>query len=265
MGNTTYFPTAAAALAALTLALFVDSSAIWPADAAPAPAAPTAIIANPPAAPAAPTAIISNPQGAPAAPSAAAPASANSPLQPRIIVIDRNYILQTSSAGKDMLAQAQNFSKQAETQFKTEETQLTNEAGQIQQQLAILSPEVRDQKEKEFTIKQQAFQTRVTQRQAEIQAGFNKAARQIEVALEPILKAIMVERGANMVLDRQSVILSAVDIDITPVAVQRLDKALPHVKVELTPVPAGATAAAGPPRAGTPSLIPGAAVPGGRR
>ena len=142
-----------------------------------------------------------------------------------------------------MLAQAQNFSKQAETQFKTEETQLTNEAGQLQQQLAILSPEVRDQKEKEFTAKQQAFQARVAQRQAEIQAGFNKAARQLEVALEPILKALMVERGANMVLDRQSVILSTVDIDVTPLAVQRLDKALPHVKVELTAVPAGAAAA----------------------
>ena len=63
---------------------------------------------------------------------------------------------------------------------------------------------------------------------------------QLEVALEPILKQLMVERGANMVVDRSAVILSTVDIDVTPVAVQRLDKTLPHVKVELTPVPAGA-------------------------
>ena len=257
MSNTTYFRTAAALAA---LALFLDGSAIWRADAAPAPSAPTAVIANPPTA-SAPTAIIANPQApiapaaaqAPAALPAGAAASANAPVQPRIIVIDRNFILQTSSAGKDMLAQTQTLSKQAEAQFKTEDGQLTTEAGQIQQQLAILSPEVRDQKEKEFTAKQQAFQGRVSQRQAEIQAGFNKAARQIEVALEPILKAIMVERGANMVLDRQSVILSAVDIDVTPAAVQRLDKSLPHVKVELTPVSAGAAAA---PRPGTPSLLP---------
>jgi Skp family chaperone for outer membrane proteins len=143
-----------------------------------------------------------------------------------------------------MITQAQNLSKPAETQFKTEEQALATEAGQLQQQLAIMAPDVRDQKEKDFTAKQQAFQGRVQQRQAEIQAGFNKAARQLEVALEPILKAVMLERGANMVLDRASVILSSVDVDITPVAVQRLDKALPHVKVELTAAPA-ATAAAG--------------------
>jgi len=202
----------------------------------------------------APNAVIANPTAAPVAP----PAAANAPVTPRIIVIDRNFILQRSSAGQDMLAQAQNLSKQADTQFKTEEAQLANEATQLQQQLAILAPDVRDQKEKDFTNKQQAFQGKVTQRQAEIQAGFNKAAHQLEVALEPILKGLMAERGANMVLDRASVILSTVDIDVTPLAVQRLDKALPHVKVELTAVPA-ATVAAAPKAPAT--IVPGVAPP----
>jgi outer membrane protein len=176
-------------------------------------------------------------------------------------VIDRNFILQRSSAGQDMLNQVQTLSKAAETEFKTQEQQLATEAGQLQQQLAILAPDVRDQKEKEFTTKQQAFQGRVQSRQQEIQAGFNKAARQVEVALEPILKAIMVERSANMVLDRSAVILSAADVDVTPVAVQRLDKALPHVKVELTAV-AGAPAAPRPTT--TPAITPATPAPGRR-
>ena len=115
----------------------------------------------------------------------------------------------------------------------------------------------------EHSGKQQAFQTRVTQRQADIQAGFAKAARQVEVALEPILKALMAERGANMVLDRTSVIISSVDIDVTPIAVQRLDKALPRVKVEVTPTPpatvAAAPAAAPRPAAAVPAATPAAA------
>lgn len=242
---------AVAALSVLTLALLLAGSDIGPADAqaAPAPTAPPR-----PAVAAPPTAAVVAPPAAPAAPAAASVPAA----QPRIIVIDRSFILQRSSAGQEMLAQAQNLSKAAETQFKTEETALATEAGQLQQQLAIMAPDVRDQKEKDFTAKQQAFQGRVAQRQAEIQAGFNKAARQVEVALEPILKTLMVERGANMVMDRSSVILSTVDIDVTPVAVQRLDKALPHVKVELTAVPAGAAAA----RPGAPAIVPPAA---GRR
>jgi outer membrane protein len=270
--------TIAASFGALSLAVLIAQSQSGPAHAQAAPAAPATapgvVVARPPAttapAAAASGAVVARPPAAaPAAPAAAGPAApppgtgltvpAGGGAIPRVIVIDRNFILQRSSAGQEMLQQAQNLSKQAETEFKTQEAALTTEAGQLQQQLAIMAPDVRDQKEKDFTAKQQAFQARVTQRQAEITAGFNKTARQLEVALEPILKTIMAERGANMVLDRTSVILSSVDVDVTPVAVQRLDKALPHVKVELTAVPAAAAAAA--PRPTTaPVLAPTAPV-----
>src|SRR5258705_10340516 len=152
-----------------------------------------------------------------------------------------------------MVTKTQNLTKQAETQFRTEETALQGEAVQLQQQMAILAADVRAQKEKDFTEKQQAFQTRVQLRQTQIQAGFNNAARQLEVALDPILQTIMRERGANMVLDRSAVIVAAVDVDVTGLAVQRLDRALPHIKVELGQAPAAPTAAAAP-------AAPGAAV-----
>jgi len=257
---------AATALAALTLTFVLDGAAAAP---APAPAAaagaPNIVVARPPApGAAAPAAAVAAPPPAlaGAAPSVAGVAPGGA--QPRIIVIDRNFILQRSSAGQDMLNQVQTLSKAAETEFKTQEQALATEAGQLQQQMAIMAPDVRDQKEKEFTGKQQAFQARVQQRQAEIQAGFNKAARTVEVALEPILKAIMVERSANMVLDRSAVILSSADVDVTPVAVQRLDKALAHVKVELTPVAAGAPAAPRPTTAPTITPPPGPAAAGRR-
>jgi outer membrane protein len=239
------------AVAMVAGSMAIASAVSFDAFGATAPTAePKAVIANP---------VISNPVATAAPTPAPAPAAAPSgPPTPRIIVIDRNFILQRSSAGKDMVNQVQTLSKQSETEFKTQETQLATEANQLQQQLAILAPDVRDQKEKEFTSKQQAFQTKVAQRQAEIQAGFNKAAHQLEVALEPILKGIMIERGANMVVDRSAVILSTVDIDVTPVAVQRLDKALPHVKVELTAAPPAAAVAAAP-RASAPAVVPAAA------
>jgi Skp family chaperone for outer membrane proteins len=254
---------AAAAFAVIMFALLVQASDIGSADAqaATAPArpatAPGIVVANPPAGPA----TVATPPPAAPAPAPAAAAAASGAATPRIIVIDRNFILQRSSAGQDMMSQVQNLTKAAETQFRTEETQLATEAGQLQQQLAILAPDVREQKEKDFTNKQQGFQGRVSQRQAEIQAGFSKAARQVEVALEPILRQIMAERGANMVMDRSAVILSTVDIDVTPVAVQRLDKTLPKVKVELTAVPAAPAGAVAARPATPPAIAPAAAAP----
>jgi len=249
MSQTSYLR-ATAALAALGFGLFIDGSNTN-AQAAPAPA------------PAAPTAVVAPPSGAPAPAVAAAAPPGPGAAAPRIIVIDRQFILARSLAGQEMMTQAQNLSKQSETEFKAQEQLLVTEAGQLQQQLAIMAPDVRDQKEKEFTTKQQAFQARVSQRQAEIQAGLGKAGHVIEVALEPILKALMAERGANMVFDRGSVILSTADVDVTPVAVQRLDKALPHVKVELTAVP-GAVPAPPPvaaARPAAPAAAPAAGAP----
>lgn len=220
-----------------------------------APTGPTgAGVAGAPA----PTAPAAAPPGAP--PPAAAAAAASGVTAPRIIVIDRQLILQRSSAGKDMVTQTQNLSKQAETQFRGEEEGLQKEAVTLQQQMAILAADVRTQKEKDFTTKQQAFQTRVQQRQAQIQAGFNNAARQLEVALDPILQTIMKERGANMVLDRSAVIVASVDVDVTNIAVQRLDQKLPHIKVDLAPVPVAAPAPAGAP-APAPAVAAAPAAP----
>jgi len=49
----------------------------------------------------------------------------------------------------------------------------------------------------------------------------------------------MAERGANMLIDRNAVVMSTVDIDVTQTAIQRLNQKLPQVKVNLTPLPPG--------------------------
>jgi hypothetical protein len=52
----------------------------------------------------------------------------------------------------------------------------------------------------------------------------------------------MTERGANLLLDRNAVVLGTVDVDVTGVAIARLNQKLPAVKVVLAPLPPGAAA-----------------------
>jgi Skp family chaperone for outer membrane proteins len=191
------------------------------------------------------TAPAAAPAARPAAPAAPAAATAGPPI-PRIIVIDRQAILRVSAAGKGMMASAQRLSQQADTEFKGQAEALQKELATVQRQLAILAPDVRAQKQKEFTTKQEAFQKRVTDRQAQIQNGFTTASAKLDQALGPILQQIMRERGANMLLDRAMVILSTADVDVSETAIQRLDKALPTLTVSLgraAPAAAGAPAA----------------------
>jgi len=159
---------------------------------------------------------------------------------PRILVIDRQAILRFSKVGQDIVRQVNGYTQSAESEFKSQRDGLQKEQAAIQQQMAILAPDVREAKRKAFEAKVAAFQQKVQSRQSQIQGGVLQARQQVEQALGPILQGIMQERGANLLLDRVAVVLGTVDVDVTKLAIQRLDQKLPSVKVQLVSLPAGA-------------------------
>jgi len=166
------------------------------------------------------------------------PASTGTPA-PKILVINRSAILQGSKVGQDIVRQVQGFTQSAETEFKAEGEGLRRDQQALQQQIAILAPDVKAKKIKDFQARAAAFQQKVQARQGQIQYGVLKARQQVEQALGPILQGIMAERGANLLLDRQAIVLGTVDVDVTAQAIQRLDQKLPSVKVQLTNPPPG--------------------------
>lgn len=185
--------------------------------------------------------------GAPAfAQAPSRPAAAPTMPQPRILVIDRQAILRFSKVGQDIVRQVNGYTQQAESQFKAEQEGLQKEGAALQQQVAILAPDVRNQKIRTFQAKEAAFRQKVESRQSQIQGGVQVARQQVEQALGPIVQGIMLERQANLLLDRSMVVLSTVaDIDVTRTAIQRLDQKLPSVHVQLVNVPAGTQMQAG--------------------
>lgn len=167
------------------------------------------------------------------------PPAAGALPAPRIIVVDRSAILRASKVGQDIVRQVNGLTQTAESQFRAENEGLVKESQTLQQQIAILAPDVRAQKIKAFQAKEAAFKQKVQTRQDQIQGGLLTARRQVEAALAPILQGIMQERGANLLLDRAAVVLGMVDVDVTRVTIQRLDQKLPSVKVQLVNAPPG--------------------------
>jgi Skp family chaperone for outer membrane proteins len=174
------------------------------------------------------------------------PAFAAGPQQPpgtpapKILVIDRTIILRASKAGQDVVRQVNAYTQQLEKDFKGQGAALRQQYQALQQQMAILSADVKARKVKDFQAKQASLQAQAQKRQSLIQGGFFKARQQMEQALGPILQGIMKERGANLLLDRSAVVLGTdSSLDITAVAVQRLNQKLPTVKVELVAPPPG--------------------------
>lgn len=170
---------------------------------------------------------------------APAPPAQNTPA-PKILVIDRTAILRASKVGQDIARQVKGYTDAAEKEFKGESDSLRSEGQALQQQIAILAPDVKKKKIDAFEAKQASFQKKVQLRQEQIQGGVMDARQQVEKALGPILQGIMAERGANLLLDRSAIVLGTVDVDVTGLAVDRLNKKMPSVKVDLVTPPPGA-------------------------
>jgi outer membrane protein len=158
---------------------------------------------------------------------------------PKIVVIDRATVLRASKVGQDIVRQINQYTTQAENDLKSRGEALQRDGRAFQQQSAILSNDLKQKKVRELEARRAGLQAEVQKKQSLIQGCFIKARQQIEQALGPILQGIMTERGANLLLDRNSVVLGTVDVDITRQAIQRLDQKLPTLKVELVPPPPG--------------------------
>lgn len=164
-------------------------------------------------------------------------ASAATPL-PKILVVDRNMVLQLSKVGQDVVRQVQAYSDQAKRDLDSQSNSLRAQGESLKQQLAILSNDVKQKKIAEFEARERSLQAEVQKKRGLIQGGLFKARQQMDQALGPILQGIVLERGANLLLDRNAVLLGTdPSLDITRVAVQRLDQKMPTIKVELVPLP----------------------------
>ena len=172
----------------------------------------------------------------------AAPPPSQGIPQPKILVIDRQAIFAGSAAGQSVLKQARDYDQQLQKEYNNRIGALRSEGQKLQQQAAILSNEVKAQKQRDLEGRAKGIEENAQQKLNTIKGGVLQAQEQIGNALKPILQGIMMERGANMLLDRNAVIFSTVDVDVTKVAIQRLNQKLSTVKFAPTPLPPGAQA-----------------------
>jgi Skp family chaperone for outer membrane proteins len=172
---------------------------------------------------------------------AAGPAPAPQLPQPRIVVIDRQALLQFSKAGQDIERQIEALTTAAKNEFAARTKALQVEGAALQQQVAILSADAKAKKVADFEAKEQATEADAQRRQVQIQNGVAQAQKTMADTLEPIVAQLVQERGANMVLDKTAVVFANTNaFDITKDAITRLDAKLTSIKVSLVNSPAAA-------------------------
>lgn len=170
----------------------------------------------------------------------AAPALADPP-QAKIVVIDRAAIMQFSKVGQDIAKQMQTYATQAKNDLSAQGKALQAEGRNLQQQVAILAPDVKQKRLDAFRAKEEALQGAAQRKDEQLKLAFGQARAAMEQTLGPILQQLVKERGANLVLDKQAVVFSNNNaFDITGDAITRLNQKLPAFKVNLNAAPPAA-------------------------
>ena len=170
---------------------------------------------------------------------AASPVLADPP-QAKIVVIDRAAIMQFSKVGQDIAKQMQTYANQAKIDLSSQGKALQAEGRNLQQQVAILAPDLKAKKLADFQAREQALQAEVQKKDEQLRGAFAIARQTMEGKLGPILQQLVKERGANLVLDKQAVVFapSSGGFDITGDAIKRLDQQMPSLKVNFNaPLP----------------------------
>ncbi len=163
------------------------------------------------------------------------------PPQAKIVVLDRAAIMQYSKAGQDIGKQIQSYANLAKNDLAAQGRQLQADGRALQQQVAIMAPDVKAKKVAAFQAREQSLQGAAQKKDEQIKAALFAARQQMEQALGPILQQLIKERGANLVLDKQAVVFATVNgFDITGDAINRLNQKLPTVKVNFNAPPPAA-------------------------
>lgn len=160
---------------------------------------------------------------------------------PVVAVIDFQYVVKESAAGKSVRSQIDARQQQVQAEIKPIQQELES----VRAEFGAREPGTSDN---DYAAKRKAIRERVNElqriiqeRKRELDDMFNAGMHEVDLALVAVLKELAQERGINLILNagrgRGLVLFAENQIVITDEALRRLDARLP--KVELTKPKAG--------------------------
>lgn len=152
---------------------------------------------------------------------------------PVVAIVDFQVLLRDSIAMQGVRSEVEVYRKKFDAEIAEEQNKVRVEAQQLQQQRNVLAPAAFSQKQEEIQRKIDALTQKARARMAQLERGYNNAGAQFQDTVIAIVKEISVEANYNMVVTKATVLHASPEFDITPLAVERLNKRLPSIKFQL--------------------------------
>lgn len=157
--------------------------------------------------------------------------------QAAIVVVDFGRVLRDSKAAQSIAAQIGAVRSAAQDEFGAIEDDLVKTQTDLTNQRATMPADQFETRWRDFERRLTDAQRAAEARRAAIDQAEQDGLGRVRAALIAAINDIAAERGAQIVLDRNDVVVVAPEFDISADALQRLDAALPDVTVTVAGTP----------------------------
>jgi len=168
----------------------------------------------------------------------ALPTVALAQAAPPVVVVDMGRIAAESAASKSAEPQLKAKFESVQARAKTLGDQFRGEYESLQKAQPSMAKEAFQAKAKELQERQVAAENEVRGKEQDYGRSVQYVRQQILEAVNPIITAVMREKGASIALDRDVTLATAASLDVTNEVMTRLNAALPRVNVNPPAAPA---------------------------
>ena len=154
-----------------------------------------------------------------------------------IAVLDSQAVLRTAEASQGIRTQVEAIADVYSAEITELEDRLRSAEQELRRQEAILAADVFAQRRREFEDQVDYVQRLVEQRNRQVDGAFNTAMTRVRDALLEAVIEISTQRGANLVLEKNSFLFNARVLDITEAVVALINQRLPNVDVPMPEEP----------------------------
>ena len=150
-----------------------------------------------------------------------------------IAIVDLNLILSDSKAAKGATKDFEKIQKDTESEIVESDKSMLEERNKLIEQQSVIAPEAFEVKAQDYEKKLQNYQSEKQNKLRKLENVLQTARNEILENVKPILEELSQELGVTVILEKNSVLLSASNMDITDEVIKKLNKQLPKIKVSL--------------------------------
>jgi len=155
-------------------------------------------------------------------------------MEPTVVaVVDLQHLMRESKAGKTIETQMEGLRQTFTDSIALQESELRQEEKDLQEQAALLAPDVLTERRRQFEEKVVNLQRDVRTQQQGLEQTYAGGVSQVRQVIIDILTKMVEERGIDLVMPQTAVLVGTRTLDITDDVLSRLDQQLPSVTLSL--------------------------------